>query len=282
MKLRTTLTIELRKLLAQRGTYVGCVVLGVLTGLLVWGIWRLGPPGELQRAVGDRFVVGGKVVTGPLIPLLLLEFPVTLHLLIPLLVATITGGLVAGEKRAGTLRTLMTRPVPRGSLLAGKLFAGWLYAGGLVAFLGLFSALVGYLVFGRGDLVVMDFHGSTFGILAEPQALIRLALGYALGAVAMMAIASLGLLLSTICDNPLTAAGLTIAILFVCQALGLIPYFEWLEPYLLTEYISVYHEAFASTIDWAQIAISTKYLAAYIVIPAIAALFIFQRRDMLC
>ena len=79
----------------------------------------------------------------------------------------------------------------------------------------------------------------------------------------MMAIASLGLLLSTICDNPLTATGLTIAILFVCQALGLIPYFKWLEPYLLT-YISVYHEAFASTIDWAQIAISTKYLAAYI------------------
>ncbi len=282
MKRGTTVRIELGKLLAQRGTYVGYAVLAVLVGLVVWGGWHMGPPGELQRAVGDQFIVGGKIVTGPLIPLLLLEFPITLHLLIPLLVATVAGGLVAGEKQRGTMRTIMTRPVPRASLLGAKLIAGWVHAASLVIFVGLFGTLVGYLVFGRGDLVVMSFQGSALGILAEPQALIRLLLGYGLGAVAMLAIASLAVLLSTICDNPLTAAGLTVAILFVCQALRLMPYFEWLQPYLVTEHISVYREAFAGAIDWVKVGTSLSYLAAYIVLPAILAIIIFQRKDVLC
>ncbi len=282
MKLRTTVRIELGKMFAQRGTYVGYAVLAVLVGLVVWGVWHMGPPGELQRAVGDQFIVGGKAVAGPLVPFLLLEFPVSLHLLIPLLVATAAGGLVAGEKQKGTLRTILTRPVPRASLLGGKLIAGWLHAASLVIFLGLCALLGGYLVFGPGDLVVMSFEGSTLGILAQPQALVRLLLGYLLGAVAMMAIASLALLLSTICDNPLTAAGLTVAILLVFQALRVMPYFEWLQPYLVTEYISVYREAFAGAIDWAKVGSSLSYLAAYIVLPAILAMIIFQRKDVLC
>ncbi len=147
---------------------------------------------------------------------------------------------------------------------------------------GLLSTAGGYAVFGRGDLIVMDFQGSSLGVLAEPQALVRLALGYGLGAVAMMAIASLALLLSVVCDNPLTAAGVTVAILLVFQALRLMPYFEWLQPYLVTEYISVYREAFAGAIDWAKVGSSLSYLAAYIVLPAILAMIIFQRKDVLC
>ncbi len=282
MRLRTTIAIELRKLFAQRGTYVGYVVLAVLVGLFVWGIWRHGPPDDLRRAVGDQFIVGGKLLTGPFLPFVLLTLPLALYLLIPLLVATVASGLVAGEKRAGTLRTVITRPVPRTRLLAGKLFAGWLHAASLVLFLGLFGALVGYLVFGRGDLVVMDFQGSSLGVLAEPQALVRLALGYGLGAVAMMAIASLALLLSVVCDNPLTAAGVTVAILLVFQALQLMPYFVWLQPYLVTEHISVYREAFAGVVDWVAVRSSLSYLAGYIVVPAVLAMIIFQRKDVLC
>ena len=282
MKLRTTLAIELRKLFAQRGTYVGYVVLTVLVGLFVWGIWRHGPPDDLRRAVGDQFIVGGKLLTGPLVPYLLLAFPIALHLLIPLLVAVVAGGLIAGEKRSGTLRTLLTRPVRRTSILGGKLVAGWLHAASLVLFLGLLSTAGGYAVFGRGDLVVIDFPGSSLGVLAEPQALVRLALGYGLGAVAMMAIASLALLLSVVCDNPLTAVGVTVAILLVFQALRLMPYFEWLQPYLVTEHILVYREAFGGAVDWVAVRSSLSYLAAYIVVPAVLATIIFQRKDVLC
>ncbi len=128
MKLRQLLTIELHKLRAQRGTYASYAVLAALVGLIVWGTWRYGPPHALQSALGDQFVVGGKEVAGPLIPLLLLEFPVAVHVLIPLLIAVATGGLVAGEKQAGTLRTILVRPVRRAAVLGAKLTAAWIHA----------------------------------------------------------------------------------------------------------------------------------------------------------
>jgi len=282
MKLRQLLTIELYKLLAQRGTYASYAVLAALVGLIVWGTWRYGPPHELQSALGDQFVVGGKVVTGPLIPLLLLEFPVAIHILIPLLIAVATGGLVAGEKQTGTLRTILVRPVRRAAVLGAKLTAAWIHAAGLVVFLGVLSLALGYAVFGPGDLVVMSFKSSSFSILAEPQALSHLALAYGLAVVAMMAVASLGVLLSVLCDNPLTAAGLTVAALLVLQSLRLIPYFQWLQPYLLTEHIWVYREALSATVDWSKIITSLSYLVAYIAGPGLIALCIFWRQDVRC
>ncbi len=282
MKLRRLLTIELRKLLAQRGTYASYAVLAVLVGLIVWGTWRYGPPHALQSALGDQFVVGGKVVTGPLIPLLLLEFPVAVHVLIPLLIAVAAGGLVAGEKQAGTLRTILIRPVRRAAVLGAKLAAAWIHAAGLAVFVGVLSLIVGYVVFGPGDLVVMSFKSSSFSVLAEPQALSHLALAYGLAVVAMMAVASLGVLLSVLCDNPLTAAGLTVAVLLVLQSLRLIPYFQWLQPYLLTEHIWAYREALSATIDWSQVGTSLSYLAAYIAGPGLIALGIFWRQDVRC
>ena len=38
----------------------------------------------------------------------------------------------------------------------------------------------------------------------------------------------------------------------------------------------------AGAIDWAKVGTSLSYLAAYIVLPAILAMIIFQRKDVLC
>ncbi len=280
MKLRQLLIAELNKLLAQRVTYVSYVVLTALVGLVVWGTWRYGLPHELQTALGDQFVVGGKVVTGPLIPLLLIEFPVAVYVLIPLLIAVATGGLVAGEKQTGTLRTILIRPVRRAGVLGAKLTAAWIHAAGLVVFVGVLSLLLGYIAFGPGDLVVMSFKGSSFSILAEPQALSHLALAYGLVVVAMIAVASLGVLLSVLCDNPLTAAGLTVAVLLVLQSLRLIPYFQWLQPYLLTEHIGAFRAALSPMINWPDIVTSLSYLGAYIAGPGLIAMCVFWRQDV--
>ncbi|MCK4323512.1 MAG: hypothetical protein KAW89_03210, partial [Armatimonadetes bacterium] len=92
----------------------------------------------------------------------------------------------------------------------------------------------------------------------------------------------LGVLLSVLCDNPLTAAGLTVAVLLVLQSLRLIPYFEWLQPYLLTEHIGAYREALSATIDWSEIITSLSYLAAYIAGPGLIAMCVFWRQDVRC
>ncbi len=281
MRLLVAIRIELRKLAAQRATYVGFGALALLVGLFVWGTWRAGPPLKAW-SVPEDFIVAGKLVTGVLIPYVLLEMRVALAVFIPLLIATTVGGSVAGERKSGTLRTLMTRPVSRGVVLSAKLVVAWAYAGALTVFMGVFALILGYAVFGGGDLLALELDAPGLNIIAEQQAWLRLALGYGLAAVAMMAVASLALFLSVLCDNPLTAAGLTVAVLLVCAVLKQIPYFEWLWPYLLTEHITVHTRAFASSVAWADIGRSGVYLAGYILIPAGLAAAIFQRRDILC
>jgi len=89
-------------------------------------------------------------------------------------------------------------------------------------------------------------------------------------------------LLSVLCDNSLTAAGLTVAVLLVLQSLRLIPYFQWLQPYLLTEHIWAYREALSATIDWSKIITSLSYLTAYIAGPGLIAMCVFWRQDVRC
>lgn len=279
--LLTALRVELAKLIRQRLALVSLGVLAVLVGLFAWGTWKTPLSGILPGTAGGEFIVAGKIKTGPLLSYMLLRIPVALNLLIPLLIATVTGGLLAGERHLGTLRTLMVRPLSRAQLLTAKLLAAWLYAAGLTGFLGLFSLLLGYLVFGSGDLLRLG-DSSQLAILPQGTALARLALAYGLSAVAMIAVASLGMFFSSLCDNPLTAAGLTVAFLLISGALQVLPWFHSWQPYLLTSHLSVGGGVFAGQIPWGEVGQSLGYLVGYAVVAGLLAGLIFRRRDILC
>jgi ABC-2 type transport system permease protein len=232
-----------------------------------------------EMPVERQFAFGGKVLDGAMLAYTMLAAPLAIAVLIPLLVATTTGGIVAAEARAGTLRYLLIRPVSRLRLLTAKLLAGWLHAAGLTILMGAFALGVGYLVFGGGDLLVVR---KGLVILPESVALLRLAEAYLLASLGMCAVASIALLLSVICDNPLTAAGVTVAFLLVSATLKVIPYFEWLEPHLLTAHLTLYNAVIANKPAWPELSRSLAYVAAYAVGPFIAAALIFCRKDMTC
>ncbi len=280
-----TFRVELSKSFRQRLLLAGLAAIAALIVLFAWGLWRhpfpLRPPGT----GGGEFVMGGKSNTAPMLAYLLLRVPVATTLLLPMLLAVFAGGLLAGERQTGTLRVLLVRPVTRPGLLAAKLLTAWVYALALTAFLGAFSLLVGYLLFGPGDLVPLP-EGEGLVIFPHLQALGRLAIGYALAAGALTAVASLGLFFSSLCDNPLTAAGLTIAFLFISGALqvlrDILPHFESWKPYLLTTYLGVGTHAFARAIPWGEVGTAFCYLGGYTVLAAVLAGVVFWRRDVLC
>jgi predicted ABC-type sugar transport system permease subunit len=87
---------------------------------------------------------------------------------------------------------------------------------------------------------------------------------------------------SSLCDNPLTAAGLTVAFLLVSVALTVLPYFESWRPYLLTTYLSVGGKVFTAKIAWAEVWRSLEYLGGYSAVAAFLGGLIFRRRDVLC
>lgn len=275
------LRVELSKAARQRLLLAGWAAMAVLVGLFAWGMWQHPLRPRLPGTTGGEFVVGGKINTAPLLAYMLLGFPVAPTLLLPMLLAVFTGGLLAGERQLGTLRVLLARPVTRLALLVAKLLTAWVYAVVLAAFLGIFSLVLGYLLFGPGDLTPFP-KGGQFVIFPHLQALGRLTLGYGLTAVALTAVASLGLLFSSLCDNPLTAAGLTVAFLFISGALQVFPYFQSWEPHLLTTHLSVGTYAFARQVPWREVGVAFAHLGGYSLLVAALAAVVFWRRDVLC
>lgn len=281
MKLLTLVSGELTKMFRQRGTYAGYVLLAVFVGLFLWGVWAEGPPmSGPQNAFGPDFVVGGKAVSAPMVPYLLLDIiPVAVNVFIPLLISMIAGGLVAGEAQRGTLRTMLVRPVHRWAVIVAKAVASFLHAATLVLFMGAVSLLGGYLVFGRGDIITFK---DGLVVLPEPQALQRLAIAYGLTVLTMCSVAAIALFCSIVFEHPLTASGVTVGFLIVSAALMVIPYFEWLSPYLLTTHFHGYRQAFYREINWPQVWYDLSYVGAYSAAALGLSLVIFCRKDITC
>ena len=266
---------ELNKLYRQRVSYMSFVVVLVLVGLITWGSHHHRHRLDIGEQVGSEFVVAGNAITALFVARAVME--VALVVLMPLLIAVVVAGLVAGERQSGTLRTLLTRPVHRRAILLAKLAAGWSFAIALTLFLGLTALGLGHLVFGWGDLVVM-WRGLT--VFDAQTGLFRLAIGYGLASAAMCTVAALGLMLSTIFDSPMAAAGLTVAVLLVSGAVGVMPYFEFLEPHLPTTHLNLHREAFAGAIDSTSLLTSAAYLGGYTLVSLLVAVVVFERRDV--
>ncbi|MGD9495704.1 MAG: ABC transporter permease [Armatimonadota bacterium] len=271
------LRVELAKLYRQRSAYAGFAVMLALAALVTWGSHRQRHHLDVSEAVPSEFVVAGKTVTALFVAQAVME--PSLVVMVPVLIAVVAGALVAGERQTGTLRTLLTRPVRRWVVLTAKLLAGWSYAILITLFLGLCTLGLGQAVFGWGDLVV--FRGG-LTILDAHTGLIRLAEGYGLAAGAMCVVAALALMLSTIFDNAMVAAGLTVALLILSNTIGVMPYFEDVKPHLLTTHLRLYREVFAATVDTEALTISVHYLAAYLAAIVVVALAVFARRDVTC
>jgi ABC-2 type transport system permease protein len=278
MRLLTTLRLELAKIFRQRGTYVAYGILALVTGLMVWGLWKLGPPHKFQvkHPAATEMVVGGNLVTAFTLARHIME-PVFV-VLVPMLVAMVCGGLIGAESRSGVLRTWLCRPISRWSLFTGKLLAGFVYAATLSAFLGLFALGLGYLVFGGGDLMTYGSEGLV--ILEESLAWPRMALAYGIAALLMCCIASVALLASVLFENPLVAAGATVAVIPIGGVLRAMEYFRFLEPYLLTTYLDVWKHAFNASVDFSDFHQALYCVAGYCLIPYAIGAAIFWRRDV--
>jgi len=279
MRLLLSLRLELGKILRQRGTYAGPAVLLAVTALAVWGLGKEGPPGDLSRRLGSDMIVGGKLLTGLMVARYVME--PCLIMLLPLMVAAVAGGLVAGEARSGLLRTWMCRPITRWAVLTGKQLTVWVHATLLVVFLGVAALGLGYAFFGGGDLIEVG-SGEGLVILDEGLALQRLALAYAIAGLLMCAMASLALLASTIFENPLVASAVAVAFLPLAHVIAALPYFKAIKPYLLTEHFGIWRHAFRGTLELGDFTQALYCVLGYCLVPYVIAAVIFQRKDITC
>ena len=201
---------EVRKLLAQKRTYIG---LGAAVAVpLIFVIALLAD----NRGDGPDGLPFGEFVreTGFAVPLVCLAFGA--FWLLPLITALVAGDIVATEDQNGTLKTILTRSVERWQVFAGKVLAALTYTAALLLlYVGIAAGG------GRPDLGLRPPRPRCRARRSGPgRALLLTGAGTLAYLLPMSAIAAIGVLLSTLTRNSAAAVVGTLMVSIFVQIIG--------------------------------------------------------------
>ncbi len=260
---------ELRKLLAQKRTFIG---LGA--ALVVPLIFVIAMAADNSGGGPDGLPFAGFVrETGFAVPLVCLAFGA--FWLLPLITALVAGDIVAAEDHNGTLKTILTRSVERWQVFAGKVLAALTYTAAVLAIYVGIALVAGGLVWGFDPLTTLS--GTEVG---PGRALLLTGLGTLAYLLPMTAIAAIGILLSTLTRNSAAAVVGTLMVSIFVQIIGSISALDALDPYLLSTQFNAWQGILREPTDWDPI-LRSAWVCALYALPALAwALTQFLRRDV--
>ncbi|MEN6371410.1 MAG: ABC transporter permease [Armatimonadota bacterium] len=274
--------LELFKLTRRGRSYIGFVALLGIAGLMTLG-FRNGPPPFQEMTAPPGFVTVGSVLNGGFVAWFLLRLVIEFFL--PLFVCVVVGDLISGEAAEGTLRSMLSRPISRGRLYFGKLATAVIYTAALTLFLGLVSYAVGAIFLGRGALMTFQtgrlFQAQGIFVYSESDGLVRLLLAYAFAVLAVLTVGSIAFFISTLVTNSLGAIGGAMIVYIVLKLIGVIGYFDPIEPYLFTTHMGAFEGFFIDEIPWLEIGKSALVLFIYSAAFAAAGFLVFRRKDVL-
>jgi ABC-2 type transport system permease protein len=258
---------ELTKLRFQKRTYLGlgaAVLVPIIFAVAV----------SLQSG-GPEDVAFGRYIhqTGFAIPLVLLLFGSIW--MFPLITALVAGDIVAAEDHNGTLKTILTRSLGRGQIYAGKTLAVFTYTVLALLLNGVTAVVAGGIVSGFNPLTTLS------GTQVQPGRALALIGGSLLVyLIPMLAVACIGLLLSTLTRNSAAAVVGTLMFSLLVQLVGILPGLQGLHPYLLSTQFDAWQGLLREPIDWQPIAHAAWVSPLYAVPALLGGLIAFLRRDV--
>jgi ABC-2 type transport system permease protein len=260
---------ELRKLVSQKRTYLGLAI-GVIFPVIFVVAQNLR---HHAGRGGDNIFFSEITQSGLATPVLMLLFEGAF--LLPLAAALVAGDIFATEDGNGTLKTILTRSVDRGQVAAGKTLAAMTYATAAVFLSAATATVAGVASWGFKH--VITFSGS---VVSAPKGLLLVFAANVCYLIPLLAVVSIGVLLSATTRNSAAAVVGTLAVTLLLALITVIPGLESLQPYLLTTQYSNWHGLLRTPTDWAPIWHSLWVCALYAV-PALAATYlVFLRRDV--
>lgn len=258
---------ELRKLRSQKRTYLGLGAAAAVPVIFVTAlVIRNGEP---------RDVAFGRYVhdTGLAIPLVLLLFGSVW--LFPLITALVAGDIVAAEDRDRTLKTILTRSVERQQVFAAKVLAAVTYAVVAIALSGIVALVAGIVASGYNPIVTLS--GSR---VSASHGLALVGASLLVYLLPTLAVASIGLLFSTVFRNSAAAIVGTLMFSLLLQLIGILPGLGGLQPYLLSTQFQAWQGFLRVPVDWAPILRGLWVCALYALPALVVAALVFLRRDV--
>jgi ABC-2 type transport system permease protein len=268
---RRALRWELRKLAAQRRTYVGVGAAAAAPVLLAVAI-VVHPPAPTDS--GLPFFLRFAVESGFALPLLSLLFSALF--LFPLVTALVAGDIVAAEDHNRTLKTILTRSASRSTIFAAKVAAAFAYVLVAVVTMGVAGTLAGGLASGFHPL-------PTFSTVISPSRALALVAGsFALYALPVLALAAIGILLSTVSRNSAAAVVGTLMVALLEQLTQIVPVLDApaAQRWMLTTQLDAWETLFRTPLDWAPIVHAAYVSTVYGLSALVVAWAHFVRRDI--
>ena len=279
----TLLRLEFLKLARSKSFYLSFAALATFVLLMLWGFYSYAKQKTSGLATEQfKYTYESKsYFNGLTFSLYSLVF--AFSLIIPIFVAMNAGGQIAGERRAGTLRMICVRPVSRVSIMLSKFLVVATHTYLLMAFFIGLNLLIGLLFVGWGNLQLypgplnlVDVPGQ----ILRDEALWRFLYASFSGTWALLVVAAIAILLSVICDNPVTAVAVTLAIYLTLYILGRIEFFETLRPFFFTTDMDFWRDVLKPEIPWRNSYHYASTCGAYIFGLLLLSVLIFERRDI--
>ena len=266
----STLTVyrwEVRKLLAQKRTYIGIGAAALLPVVFVT-VMALQRGGPYDAPLGHNLRRTG-------IPLTLVVLTFASRFGAQLVTALVAGDIVANEDSTGTLKALFTRSARRDQILAGKVLATFTYVGALLLAILTTGMIAGISAWGFHPVVSLSG--------------VRLSAAHAFGltfaalgvyAVPLLAVAAFGIFLSAVTRNSAAAIVGTLMVSLLIQLVGILPGLGGLHPYLLSTQFNAWQGLLRQPVDWAPV-IRSAWVCSLYGLPSLAAAYlVFLRRDV--
>jgi len=271
--------IELFKIIKRPRTYIGFLAIFLTVGAMQLAMYFEGEELialAIQNLEND-FRLEGKIINTNLMTYILLN---SLIIHIPILICLVTGDSLAGEASSGTLRLILQRPYSRTQIYLSKALSGYIYTTSLIIFLALMTYVLGYFLFGTGDLIVLR-RGVT--VISSNDVVWRFLLAFCSGTLSMFVVASLSMMISSFVNNAIGPIVGTIAIIIglnIIFTLGA-PLFKDIIPYIFTSHFVKWQYFFDFNIELDKIKLSVFVQLAYVFIFNIIGIIHFNRKDIL-
>ncbi len=275
------LRLELLKLRRSRAVVLGFASLLGFVLLVLWGFHsyasrRLGGISIFGDASGEPGYFNGLLFS-------LYSLYFAFNFVMPAVIVLVAGAQISGEANGGTLRAILSRPVGRAPLLLSKFLVTALYTWLVISAFVAFNLLLGVILVGWGDL---GLYPGPLGLVEEPgnlplpDALLRFGLATISGTWSLLTLASLALFLSVAFQSPVISVAGTIVIYLILTVIGRVEFFSAIKSHFFTTDMDFWRIVFMPDISWREIAYGASRCGVYIFSLLLAAVLLFERKDI--
>ncbi len=232
---------ELRLVFFRRRNQLLLAVVALFPLLIGIGLKAASPHPQGGNGAGVAFF---NQVAGNGVFLTFIALSLLLILVLPVVVAVVSGDSVAGEAGYGTLRYLLAVPAGRTRLLAVKYLAIVAFAMAATFIVAVVALLAGVVLFPVGPVTLLS--GTTVSLA---DGLLRVLLVTLYICAAMAAVGALGLAISTFTEHAIGAIAAVMILVVASEVVDQIPQFAVVAPYLPTHWWNMFDSLLRAPAD---------------------------------